>query len=293
MSVPDTPHRFGFGKNWRRFLSTTSPQRISDAQAALKTLLGVNDLHGRRFLDVGSGSGLSSLAACQLGATVVSFDFDPESVACTEELKRRFATGSDTWTILRGSVLDATFLSGLGAFDVVYSWGVLHHTGAMWKALENLPPLVAEGGLLALAIYNDQGHTTNRWKRIKQLYGCLPSPLNLGLAASIYALKGVNRVLAATLAMFFRLVTLRNPLVPWGALAQDLRRRPERGMHGWYDVIDWVGGWPFEVAKPEAVFRFVRDRGFALLDLNTCGGGLGCNEFVFRKDRSVASKKDC
>jgi 2-polyprenyl-6-hydroxyphenyl methylase/3-demethylubiquinone-9 3-methyltransferase len=48
-----------------------------------------------------------------------------------------------------------------------------------------------------------------------------------------------------------------------------------------HDLIDWVGGWPFEVSTPEEVFNFYRRRGFQLEALKTCAGGLGCNEFVF------------
>ncbi len=54
-----------------------------------------------------------------------------------------------------------------------------------------------------------------------------------------------------------------------------------RGMSRWHDYLDWVGGYPFEVAKPEEVFEFCRDRGFELENMTTCGGGFGCNEFVF------------
>jgi 2-polyprenyl-6-hydroxyphenyl methylase/3-demethylubiquinone-9 3-methyltransferase len=49
------------------------------------------------------------------------------------------------------------------------------------------------------------------------------------------------------------------------------------------DVVDWIGGFPFETAKPETIFRFYRDRGFVLEELTTCGSRHGCNEFVFRK----------
>ena len=54
-------------------------------------------------------------------------------------------------------------------------------------------------------------------------------------------------------------------------------------MSFWQDLIDWVGGYPFEVSTPEQIFDFYRARGFTLPRLHTCGGSLGCNEFVFRK----------
>jgi 2-polyprenyl-3-methyl-5-hydroxy-6-metoxy-1,4-benzoquinol methylase len=128
-------NRFEFGANWALFLGLMNDERIDQAVESLKMMLGVSDLQGRRFLDAGSGSGLFSLAARKLGATVHSFDFDPASVACTKELKRRYFPDDGAWTIEEGSVLDQEYLLRLGQFDVVYSWGVLHHTGAMWQAL--------------------------------------------------------------------------------------------------------------------------------------------------------------
>lgn len=57
-----------------------------------------------------------------------------------------------------------------------------------------------------------------------------------------------------------------------------------RGMSAWRDIVDWAGGYPFEVAKPEEVFDFFQAKGFSLKKLKTCAGGLGCNEFVFVKN---------
>src|SRR2546426_1571009 len=129
--------RFAFGENWARFLALLDDQRIRDAEESLQSKLEVENLAGKSFLDIGSGSGLFSLAARRLGARVHSFDYDPQSVACTAELRRRYFPGDERWTIEGASVLDAAYLASLGPFDVVYSWGVLHHTGHMWQALEN------------------------------------------------------------------------------------------------------------------------------------------------------------
>lgn len=261
--------RFAFGDNWTSFLALVDEDRIQAASAALREMLGVTDLVGRRFLDAGSGSGLSSLAAHRLGADVVSFDFDPASVACTAELRTRYG-GDRRWEVLEGSVLDAAFLSALGQFDVVYSWGVLHHTGDMWTALENVGPLVRPGGQLFVAIYNDQGSTSRRWTAIKRRYvnGSPATKRLLEVATQSYfsARSGAGTALRALTRGD------RTPSAP----------RP-RGMDRRRDLVDWVGGYPFEVARPEEIFSFYRDRGFVLDRLRTCGGGLGCNELVLSR----------
>ena len=121
--------RFEFGKNWTRFLKGLGDERIAIAQRSLVDFLGEERLDGKTFLDVGSGSGLFSLAARRLGANVRSFDFDPSSVACTRELKRRYFPNDPYWIVEEESILDRGFIDQLGTYDIVYSWGVLHHTG--------------------------------------------------------------------------------------------------------------------------------------------------------------------
>jgi 2-polyprenyl-6-hydroxyphenyl methylase/3-demethylubiquinone-9 3-methyltransferase len=246
-----------------------SDERIAEAERSLKEMLEVSDLRRRSFLDVGSGSGLFSLAARRLGARVHSFDYDPASVACTAELRRRYYPDDDDWTVERGSVLDRRHLESLGTFDVVYAWGVLHHTGAMWQALENVTSLVAEGGSLFVAIYNDQGAWSSRWRRIKRFY--CSGPLGRAVVCATYIPVVVARDLAADL------VWRRNPVKRYAEYKRN------RGMSVIHDWIDWLGGYPFEVAKPEEVFEFFRERGFTLRKLKTCGGSVGCNEFVFQR----------
>lgn len=262
--------RFAFGENWRRFLESVDEARIAEACASLRVRLGTDDLRGRRFLDAGCGSGLFSLAARRLGAGVVSFDYDPASCACTRELRDKFGGDGADWMLREGSVLDPAFLEGLGTFDVVYSWGVLHHTGAMWRALDLVSCRVGREGLLFVALYNDQGRASRRWLTVKRLYNAFPKPLRfLVLWPSFVALWGKT----------FASETLRgHPGRAWSEYA-----RTSRGMSPWRDVVDWVGGLPFEVARPEAVLEFLRERGFELLRMKTWGGGLGCNEFVFRR----------
>lgn len=261
--------RFAFGENWRSFLATLTEQRIDEAVHAIARTLGVDRLDGLSILDAGSGSGLSSLAAMRLGAARVrSFDYDPASVACTAELRRRHAADASRWTVEQGSVLDRAYLATLGTFDLVYSWGVLHHTGALWDALDAVQGRVAPGGRLLVAIYNDQGGTSRRWRTVKRIY--------CGSTAGRLAMTAVFFPYFALGGLVVDLRDRRNPL-------QRYRGQLERGMSVIHDWRDWLGGYPFEVAKPEQVFDFCRERGFVLERLKTCGGGLGCNEFVFRR----------
>ena len=169
--------RFEFGKNWARFLATLNDSKIASAEESLRRMLGVTDLRGKSFLDIGSGSGLFSLAARRLGARVHSFDYDPDSVGCTQELRRRYYSDDPDWKVERGSALDEAYIRSLGQFDVVYSWGVLHHTGSMWQALTNADIPVAPGGRLFIAIYNDTGSQAQRWLSIKKTYNRLPGIL--------------------------------------------------------------------------------------------------------------------
>jgi 2-polyprenyl-6-hydroxyphenyl methylase/3-demethylubiquinone-9 3-methyltransferase len=264
--------RFEFGKNWSLFLKTIDEARILQAESSLKKMLEVSDLSGRTFLDIGSGSGLFSLAARRLGAYVHSFDYDPYSVACTKELRRRYSSGDPYWTIDEASILDADYLSKIEGFDVVYSWGVLHHTGRMWDALGNACSLVAPGGKLFIAIYNNTGSSSSRWKWAKQTYNRLPDIFKPVFALAAIGPSELKSALRACL-------TLR----PYEYLRAWTGYIENRGMTRWRDIIDWVGGLPYEVAYPEEVFDYCRARGFVLTRLKCGGVGLGCNEFVFFK----------
>jgi len=263
--------RFEFGKNWSDFLRVVDEERIEQAVASLRHLLDVETLSGLTFLDVGSGSGLFSLAAHRLGARVRSFDYDAQSLACTTEMRRRFASAGADWTVERGSVLDQAYLTSLGKYDCVYSSGVLHHTGSMWLALENVVSMVAPGGTLAIAIYNDQGVRSKRWAALKRFYcsgtfgkvvmccTCIPALVARDFAADIF--------------------WLRDPF------KRSTQYGSSRGMSVFYYWSDWLGDYPFEVAKPEEIFLFGRRNGLEMTNMTTCGGSAGCNEFVFRRTR--------
>jgi 2-polyprenyl-3-methyl-5-hydroxy-6-metoxy-1,4-benzoquinol methylase len=268
--------KFAFGRNWQRYLGEHfSPEKLAVAQGSLADFCGgAEALRGRTFLDIGCGSGIFSLAAFRLGASrIVSLDIDPDSVACCRRL-REDCGAPPSWEVLQGSVLDDRFLQELGTFDWVYSWGVLHHTGAMWQAISNAAAAVAPGGRLFLAIYNEADgwglHPDGRfgpsrfWLWEKRAYCRLPAFLQ---AATVYV------SMACMVALY--LLTLRNP-------ARMIREHARRGQNWEIDIRDWLGGYPYEFARADAVFLFLLRRGFALENLRVNNGLLN-NEYLFRK----------
>jgi SAM-dependent methyltransferase len=264
--------RFEFGRNWANFLASLDEDRIAQAQRSLVEWLETDSLRGRSFLDIGCGSGLFSLAARRLEASVYSFDYDPQSVECACRLRARYYPHDGSrWTVEQGSVVDRRYVDGLGRHDIVYAWGVLHHTGDMWRALDHAAlPVAPHGGRLFLAIYNDQGGTSRRWRMVKKFYNSGSAGRTAAVATIIP--YWIGRGLIADLAQ------LKNPLKRY----TDYRL--SRGMARTTDWLDWLGGYPFEVAKPEEIFDFYRARGFRLQRLRTAGGGLGNNQFLFVRE---------
>lgn len=263
--------RFAFGKNWAKFLENLNDERIEEAKKSLIEKLGIDSLKDKTFLDIGSGSGLFSLAAYLLGAKVYSFDYDTDSVSCAQYLKEKYAKDSSNWNVQQGSVLDKDFLKQFETVDILYSWGVLHHTGNMMQAFENVASMVNQGGRLFISIYNDQGGASLRWKKIKETYVKSGKYIRFGL--SVYTM------LRQWILTFLRdFLSSGNFLKTWNSYGKN-----NRGMSAWRDIVDWAGGYPFEVAKPEEVFDFFKNKGFSLEKMKTCAGGLGCNEFVFTK----------
>ena len=266
-----TGQRFEFGKNWKAFVSKLDDKRIFISQSSLERMLETSSFSGKSFLDVGSGSGLSSLAAKNLGAKVTSFDFDVSSVWCTSELKKQFYMDDEFWTITQGSVLDRDFLDELGQFDIVYSWGVLHHTGKMWFAIDNCIDLVNDGGQFFIAIYNDQGIKSHFWWVVKWLYNKLPKILKKPFAFS-----------AGFFVQFLMLVKYTLKLKPMVILGPIFDYKQSRGMSFLSDMVDWYGGFPYEFATYDYLVEYIQSKGFELQKGKEVSS-LGCHELVFKK----------
>jgi 2-polyprenyl-6-hydroxyphenyl methylase/3-demethylubiquinone-9 3-methyltransferase len=268
--MKDTDDRFSFGRNWALFVQNKFDRnRVEAAKISLKSFLGLETLTGKTFLDIGCGSGLFSLAAHELGADrVVSFDYDPESVICCQAL-RKLAREPETWNIFQGSVLDEAFLHHLGQFNIVYSWGVLHHTGAMWKAIENAASCAGHHGIFFFAIYNRYRANLLRrsetWWQIKRLYNRLP-------------FVGKQVMEWAFIALWFVLELLKGRK-PW----REIRNYESdmRGMDWRRDVSDWVGGWPYEYASPREIEEYMVHLGWELQYMKPTDGW-GCNEYVYK-----------
>ena len=265
--------RYSFGKNWLDFITHLDDEHVAEAQKSLQLLLGNERLDGSRFLDVGSGSGLFSLVARRLGARVHSFDYDLASVECTSALRTRFFPKDDQWLVEQGSVLDADYMAKLGVFDVVYSWGVLHHTGAMYDAMRSAAGRVAHGGLFAFALYR-KTRLCWAWKIEKRWYAGAP--------------PSAQRIADSTYINLMRLAFL---LSGRDFNSYVSKYRIIRGMNYANNVRDWLGGYPYELILPGDADSLMKSIGFEQVRSNTrpySTGlfGSGCDEFVYRRVRT-------
>jgi SAM-dependent methyltransferase len=257
---------FSFGKNWRDYLATVTAGEIDAARIDLEHWLGIGWVEGRTVLDIGSGSGIHSLGFLSLKARAIrSFDYDANSVQATRCLWEK-AGRPVAWTVSEGSILDEDFIEKLGKFDLVYSWGVLHHTGAMWKALDHAARLVGPGGKLFISLYAS-GPRYASDLALKRRYN----------AASAIGKRMMECRWIANL-MLGRLLHAKNPFA-WN-------EKRERGMNVYHDIIDWLGGVPYEVAGDDETLQFFRQRGFQLERMRVAGEG-GCSIFVFGRQGNL------
>lgn len=261
---------FAFGRNWASYAESITEVEITEAVAGLRRLLGGVDLAGLKFLDIGCGSGIHSLAALRLGAAeVVAIDFDPDSVATTRAVLERHAP-SARHRVEQASVLDLQTAT-MKAFDVVYSWGVLHHTGDMKGAIRAAARMVAPGGQFVFALYR-RTWCCPLWKQEKRWYS--------------HASENAQRRARAVYRFFFRLKfwSTGRSFKDYVATYKD-----NRGMDFEHDVHDWMGGYPYESISPAIVDGFISDLGFRkvrafAVDTRPMGMfGSGCDEYVYEQ----------
>ena len=274
-STPELP-RFGFGKNWHSFISRRfSDERLRVAKNHILTFAGRESLAGLDFLDIGCGSGIHSMAALQAGAVRIhSFDYDSDSVAATRELWRKAGRPSH-WTIEQGDVLDSNYVAKLGKWRFVYSWGVLHHTGAVWQAVRNAQSAVADDGFFYIALYSsdvDTQPSREFWLEVKKEYNRV-SPLTRHMMVWWYVWRFMLGEKFSSFPSFF---------------SKMATYKFQRGMSLLTDIRDWIGGWPMEFVPDQGVVDLLEgEYGFELLNVTT---GHACSEFLLRR-KGVIGKK--
>jgi len=276
MTVNKPEKFFHFGENWSSYVeSYLTEELMNEAIASVRNFCGEANIKDKTFIDIGCGSGLFSLAAYKLGARkIISLDIDENSVACCKRLK---ATVGDPefWQIIHGSITDDKFVNSLGKFDFMYSWGVLHHTGEMWHAIDNALKLVNPGGYACIAIYNKSDGfniypdfrfgNSYLWLVEKKIYCSLPRFVQVLL-----------NYFAMTMMIIFYLLTFNNPM------SKIRAHKSFRGMNWKTDIIDWLGGYPYEYASVAEIFKFAKERNFSLENLISHNGLLN-NEYLFKK----------
>ena len=258
--------RFGFGSNWSSFVNKKfSDEKLESSIDAFKRFTKLDCLKEYDFLDIGCGSGLHSLAALKLNARkITSFDFDPNSVESTLKIRELNSVNAENWQILEGSVLDIEFVSKLGKYNFVYSWGVLHHTGNVWLALENAASTVSNNGYFYIALYSfDVQPDPDFWLLIKKRY--------VGSGFISKKILEFWYLFRFVLGSSF-LTLIKYPFT---------KEKRFRGMDLMTDIRDWLGGWPMEFVWDAEVVDYLKKLNFNLLEIKT---GEACTEFLFVKE---------
>lgn len=265
--------RFRFGNNWKDFVDNNlNEESVKHAISCTKNILDESkiDLKDKTVIDIGCGSGLFSLVALELGAKfVTSFDFDPDSVICTKNLLRSRNFDEKNYKCIEGNILDVDFINNLGKYDLVYSWGVLHHTGELYQALKNATLLVENDGLIFISLYQKTIFDP-LWKVEKKFFSSSSKNIQLVickiwiiLLKILYTLKGKS---------FKKIVS--NYFM-------------KRGMNFYNDLYDWLGGYPYEGIDTKDCVKFFSKLGFINILLKKRSKyyaiSSGCNEYIFSK----------
>jgi 2-polyprenyl-6-hydroxyphenyl methylase/3-demethylubiquinone-9 3-methyltransferase len=277
-NLKELESHFAFGENWQKYANLIDEDRIQTAEDSILSLLknlpggGANKLAGKTFLDIGCGSGLFSLAAARLGAkSITAIDIDPISIETTKAVFRRFLPNVNL-DVRQLSVFDLS-PDVLGKFDVVYSWGVLHHTGDMRFAVRKAAEMMKDDGTLVLALYRNT-KCDKAWKIIKRTYSSMPIVLQK-MVRFIY------------MCGFFTGLTVNgtNPIT----YVKDYKKR-SRGMSFAHDAHDWLGGYPYETISLQEMKKLANELNLVIqhkrhIDDHTPIDLFGsrCGEFVLTK----------
>ena len=256
---------FKFGENWKNFSNLIDNNRLKEAVTSLKKLTNKKSLNNLSFLDIGCGSGLSSLAAIQLNCKkIYAIDQDEQSIKTTKKVlqKSRFKK-------VKVEKKDLFTLNEKEKFNIVYSWGVLHHTGNMLEAIKKSTKMVSKNGILILALYK-KTKLCNLWKIEKYIYKSSPKVIqNFIKNLFIFLFK---------LAMILKRKNFSNYINDY---------KTKRGMDFYHDVHDWLGGYPYESISIEEISKIMDKFGYKMIrsfQVKKQIGffGTGCDEYVFK-----------
>lgn len=264
--------KFSFWKNWARFLERLNEKKINQAKDYLENFIwGKEKIEGKTVIDFWCWSGLMSLCFYLLWAKkIVSIDIDDNSINCTKYLKEKYCKQTNKWDILKGSILNENFIKSLWKYDIVYSWGVIHHTWNMWKWLDLIWKLVNNNWLLYIAIYNkyEKFPSSKLWLKIKKIY-----------ANSNFLIRKIMYYLLIMEIIFMRIIKWQNPY----KYIKDYYKNSNRWMDFFRDVEDWVGWYPYEYASIEEIKDFYEKKWYKLINLYDSSAWWWCNEFLFKK----------
>lgn len=259
--------QFDFGQNWKEYSENVLDNtRLNQARIAFDELTHDISFEGKTFVDIGFGQGMSLIIATEKAEKTVGCDINPKCDQVLKANQKVFSKSTKEIPTVVGSILEPKVVEAILAknndekYDIVHSWGVLHHTGDMMAAVKHATSLVKPNGYFILAIYN-RHWSSLPWLFIKWAYCKSPKFIQKLFIGIFYPI--------IWLAKF--LVTGKNPNIK------------ERGMDFYYDVVDWVGGYPYEYASIDEMNIIMKNFGFKCLKSVSPPTPTGCNEFVYQK----------